>query len=223
MSFVLAVFLLQLKETVGKLRSVIIKLVFVFLDFNEQTEKVRMEIEQQRMRQSRILHSAIEEAMVKRLKQKDEEIQKMGKLNWALHERVKALCVENQIWKELAQANEATANSLRSNLEQVLAAHVSEDRHTPAGTAVDDDAESSCGSNDEARWTAAANGGDVVSGGGGGRESCERLCKKCGARESIVLLLPCRHLCLCTMCGSTTRNCPVCLSGINASVHVNFS
>ncbi|KAJ6358340.1 hypothetical protein OIU76_000111 [Salix suchowensis] len=48
-------------------------------------------------------------------------------------------------------ANEATANSLRSNLEQVLA-HVSEDRYVNGGRAtVEDDAESSCGSSDYGR------------------------------------------------------------------------
>ncbi|KAJ1406810.1 hypothetical protein SESBI_24785 [Sesbania bispinosa] len=42
-----------------------------------------------------------------RLKAK-KEIEKIGKLNWALEERVKSLCMENQIWRELAQTNEAT-------------------------------------------------------------------------------------------------------------------
>lgn len=179
----------------------------------EQTEKVRMELEEQRMRQSRMLVSAIQEAMVNKLKEKDEEIQRMEKLNWALQERVKSMCMENQIWRELAQTNEATANYLRSNLEQVLA-HVGEERATAAEVA--DDAQSSCGSND------AADAGDdtAASAAATGRG---RLCKNCGVRESVVLLLPCRHLCLCTMCGTTIRNCPICDSGMDASVHVNLS
>ncbi|CAJ1962860.1 unnamed protein product [Sphenostylis stenocarpa] len=171
------------------------------------TEKVRMELEEQKVRQSRMLASAIQEAMAKKLKEKDEEIQRMGKLNWALQERVKNLCVENQIWRDLAQTNETTANYLRTNLEQVLA-HVGEERAAAA-----EDAQSSCGSND-----AAEGGEDTAASGGGGR-----LCRSCGARESVVLLLPCRHLCLCTMCGSTVRNCPICDSGMDASVHVNLS
>ncbi|KAK7317914.1 hypothetical protein RJT34_02536 [Clitoria ternatea] len=167
----------------------------------QHTEKVRMELEEQRMRQSRMLVTAIQEAVGKKLKEKDEEIQRMGKMNWVLQEKVKSLCVENQIWRELAQNNEATANSLRSNLEQVLA-HVSEEQRQYGGGG--DDAESSCGSNEEV-------------------EEERRMCSECGVRESIVLLLPCRHLCLCTICGSTVHNCPLCHSGINASVHVNFS
>lgn len=188
----------------------------------QHTEKVRLELEQQRNRQARMLVSAIQEGIGKKLKEKDEQIQRMGKLNWVLQERVKTLCVENQLWKDLAQSNEATANSLRSNLEQVLLAHVCDDSPQAPG-AVDvgaavpsagleaDDAESSCGSSGFGREE-----NDGVSGG-------KRMCRRCGEREAMVLVLPCRHLCLCTACGSTMRTCPVCTSVMNASVHVNFS
>ncbi|KAE9613660.1 hypothetical protein Lal_00016228 [Lupinus albus] len=167
----------------------------------QHTEKMRMELEEQSVRESRKLLSVIHEAVEKKVKEKDEEIERMVNLNWVLQEKVKSLCDENQIWRDLAQTNEATVISLRTNLEQVLAAQISEDHR-------DDDTESSCGSN-----CMEACGGDAVVG---------RMCKNCGVRDSIVLLLPCRHLCLCTVCGSTTRNCPLCHSGINASVHVNF-
>ncbi|OIV91898.1 hypothetical protein TanjilG_17890 [Lupinus angustifolius] len=178
-------------------------------------EKVRVELHEQKMRQSRMLLATIQEAMAKKLREKDEEIQRIVKLNMALQERVNSLCVENQIWRELAQTNETTANHLRSNLEQVLA-HVGEDRHVAAAEVVVDDAQSSCGSNHEVEA-----GDDTAASAavGGGRN----MCKNCGVRESIVLLLPCRHLCLCTNCGSTIHNCPVCNCGMEASVHVNLS
>ncbi|GLT53142.1 hypothetical protein SLA2020_264330 [Shorea laevis] len=87
---------------------------------SQHMEKVRMEIEEKRKRQARRIIEAIELGMMKRLKVKEEEIEKIGKLNWALEERIKCLCIENQIWRDLAQSNEATANALRTNLEQVL-------------------------------------------------------------------------------------------------------
>ncbi|KAL5193134.1 BOI-related E3 ubiquitin-protein ligase 1 [Glycine soja] len=188
----------------------------------QHTEKVRMEMAEQRVRQSRMLITAIQEAVAKKLKEKDEEIQRVGKLNWVLQERVKSICVENQIWKELAQTNEATANNLRNNLEQVLA-HVSEDHHNHNHHAVEA-AESSCASNNNNNNHHHREEEEVC----GGYERNDgvlgkRMCNQCGVRESIVLLLPCRHLCLCTMCGSTVHNCPLCQSGINASVHVNYS
>ncbi|KAK8650314.1 hypothetical protein V6N13_139959 [Hibiscus sabdariffa] len=182
---------------------------------SHHTEKVRLELEERRKRQSRMLVRAIQEGVTKKLKEKDEEIQRMGKLNWVLQERVQSLYMENQMWRDLAQTNEATANSLRTNLEQVLA-HVGEERHGHVSgggaAALEDDAESSCGSSDQG-WRKVAP--PVVVG---------RKCRKCGEKESSVLLLPCRHLCVCTMCGSTmVGTCPVCLSVTNASVHVNMS
>ncbi|XP_010536507.1 PREDICTED: E3 ubiquitin-protein ligase BOI-like [Tarenaya hassleriana] len=180
----------------------------------QQTEKLRMELEERQRAQTRILASAIQNAVAKKLKEKDEEIVRMGKLNWVLQERAKSLYVENQIWRDLAQTNEATANTLRANLEQVLAqvdGAAVEDHRPSAAAAVEEDAESSCGScgeDDEGGRKAEVRGG----------------CRRCGEREASVLVLPCRHLCLCTVCGSALlRACPVCDTVMNASVHVNMS
>lgn len=198
-----------------------------------------MEVEERRKRQSRMLVSAIEGGVIKKLKEKEEEVQRIGKINWVLQERVKTLFVENQLWRDLAQSNEATANTLRNNLEQVLA-HVSEERLCNGGgaAAAADDAESCCDSNDcgreeeeeekAGRCKLAGEGlkDKVVLAtvpGGGDCGGGNRMCKKCGERESCVLLLPCRHLCLCTSCGSTHYTCPVCNSNMTASLHVNMS
>ncbi|XP_038996582.1 E3 ubiquitin-protein ligase BOI-like [Hibiscus syriacus] len=178
----------------------------------QHIEKVSVEVEERRKKQSRTLMTAIQEGVMKKLKEKDDEIQRMGKLNLVLQERAKSLCLENQLWRDLAQTNEATANSLRTNLEQVLA-HVGEERHANSGGSAND-AESSCGSNDGG-WRR------VV---GPPQEQAAGKCGKCGEKESSVVLLPCRHLCLCAMCGSTrVATCPVCDSVTNASVHVNMS
>ncbi|KAF3771599.1 putative BOI-related E3 ubiquitin-protein ligase 3 [Nymphaea thermarum] len=65
--------------------------------------------------------AVLEGTIVKKLKQKELKIESIGKVNCALEERVRSLCIENQIWQNLARSNEATSNALRSNLEQVLA------------------------------------------------------------------------------------------------------
>ncbi|PIN11000.1 putative E3 ubiquitin ligase [Handroanthus impetiginosus] len=203
----------------------------------QHTEKVRMEIEERRKRYSRRIAAAVEENIMKKLKAKEEEIEKIGKLNWALEERVKSLCVENQIWRDLAQTNEATANALRCNLEQVLAQVQDEQQQRHRADAADlvDDAVSCCGSNFEEidRRTLAesasadvrdrdyTNNNDGCAAPSHGNRN--RICRSCGKEESSVLLLPCRHLCLCTICGSTLHTCPVCNSTKTASVHVNLS
>ncbi|KAK1375694.1 E3 ubiquitin-protein ligase BOI [Heracleum sosnowskyi] len=178
----------------------------------QHSKKIRMEIEERQKQQARILVSAIGERVMKKLREKDEEIHKIAKLNHALQDRVKNLFVENQLWKDLAQSNEATVMSLRCNLEQVLT-QVSDDRQfvVPGNL---EEAESCCGSS----------GGDDVEEVNARRRVGNKMCRKCGERESCVLLLPCRHLCLCTVCGTTSQStCPVCNSSMTATVHVNLS
>ncbi|KAK7243906.1 hypothetical protein RIF29_38719 [Crotalaria pallida] len=220
------------------------------LDINnliaERMEKVRMEIEEKRKRQARKIMEAIEVGVMKRMKAKEDEIEKIGKLNWELEERVKSLCIENQIWRDLAQTNEATANALRTELEQVLF------QRADGGAAAEevmDDASSCCGSTDGGYNDGTDDNNDDVSkkedsegvwrtltgcagvkdkengilGNASRNNNCNRLCRNCGKEESCVLILPCRHLCLCTICGSTLHTCPICKSFKTASVHINMS
>lgn len=182
---------------------------------------MRLEIEEKVRKQSKEVLAWIQQQILKKLREKEEEIQMMGNLNLALQERMKTLCVENQRLRGLAHTNEAAANSLRSSLEQVLAvAHATEDRHNVCSAAGvgEEDAESCCGSGKGAAEEEAA----AAESGGGGR-GLRRACRGCGEKESCVLLLPCRHLCLCTACGSGVHGCPICGSVMTGTVHVNMS
>ncbi|KAG9136542.1 hypothetical protein Leryth_014385 [Lithospermum erythrorhizon] len=186
-------------------------------------EKVRLEMEERRRKHSRTIMAVVEESIAKKLKAKEEEIDKIGKLNSALVDRVKSLYVENQIWRDLAQTNEATATALRTNLEQVLAQVQVQDQnqelHVGASELLDD-AQSCCGSNNvedvERRGT-------LLPESSSRRENNSKLCRSCGKEEACVLLLPCRHLCLCSGCGSNLHICPVCNSNKSCSLHVNLS
>ncbi|KAJ4880978.1 E3 ubiquitin-protein ligase BOI [Raphanus sativus] len=172
----------------------------------QRTEKLRIEIEARQRTQTRMLAAAVQNAIARKLKEKDDEIVRIRNVNFVLQERVKSIYVENQIWCDIAQTNEAHANNLRTNLDQVLAQVVT---LQTAANAVEDDAQSSCGS-----WV---EGGEAI-------RAVSSGCKRCGERQASVLVLPCRHLCLCAVCGSASlRACPVCGSVMNASVHVNMS
>ncbi|KAL0442344.1 UNVERIFIED_CONTAM: E3 ubiquitin-protein ligase BOI [Sesamum latifolium] len=182
---------------------------------SQHTKKIRLELEERQKQQARLLAAAIGGGVMKKLKEKDEQIQRMGKMNLVLQERVKSLYVENQLLRDLAQTNEATANSLRTNLEQVLLHVGGEER---VSGIVEEDVESCCGSSDH--------GKDEHEKEEGSSGYNDRRCKRCGERESCVLLLPCRHLCLCNVCGSGSQQlqaCPVCDSPMNATLHVNMS
>lgn len=184
----------------------------------EHTENLRLEIEERRKQFARRIAATVHANTLKRLKSKDEEIDKMRKLNFAMQERLKSLSVENQILKELAQTNEATANALRCNLEQVLA-QVQDEHLQDSHHRANADAESCCGetdTDDNQNQNQNYEFSNVSS-------SRKKMCRSCGKEESCVLLLPCRHLCLCTVCGSSLHTCPVCNSAKTASVHVNLS
>lgn len=204
-----------------------------------QTEKMRTEIEAVRRRNSLRLIAAAEEGIKKRLRSKDEEIVKISKLNCALEEKVKSLSVENQIWQQMAQTNEATANVLRRNLQRILT-QIQQQHQTDDKAAAVDDVQSCCGSNFEEEHderTLPEEGKAIIPNqGNDGDEGfycttrvdnngsrLNRRCRNCGKVESCVLLLPCRHLCICTVCESSINVCPICKSTKNASVHVNMS
>ncbi|KAJ0249381.1 BOI-related E3 ubiquitin-protein ligase 3 [Hirschfeldia incana] len=180
---------------------------------SNHVEIMRMEIEEKRNTQSRKIKEAIEQGLMKTLRAKDEEINHIGKLNLFLEQKVKSLYVENQIWRDVAQTNEATVNALRSNLQQVLADVERREEPTAA-----EDTQSCCGNNDEGdfdeRWRLVGEAQDTIT---------RTMCRSCGKGEASVLLLPCRHMCLCTVCGSSLNTCPVCKSPKNASLHVNLS
>lgn len=179
-------------------------------------EKVRVELMERLKRFLRRIIASVEEGLSKRLKAKEEEIERMSKLNWALEERIKSLCVENQMWRDLARSNEAAAQVLRSNLEQALAAAQVKAEKDAAAIAVDDADSCCCGDNaeDENKGSAAVKGKKL---------QWSRLCRFCQEREPSVLLLPCRHLCVCAACGPAVVACPICNCSTNGTVIVNMS
>lgn len=189
---------------------------------NLQTAKMWVELGEQRRRHARQVVAAVEAAAARRLRAKDEEIQRVGRLNWALEERVRSLCVEAQVWRDLAQSNEATANALRAELQQAHDAAQQQARRGVDGT--DDDAESCCcgdnggvaGDNEEEE---AAGTSSPAAASRHGR----MCCTVCGEGAAEVLLLPCRHLCACAPCAAAAVACPACGCAKNGSVCVNFS
>ncbi|KAF5781407.1 putative transcription factor C2H2 family [Helianthus annuus] len=183
---------------------------------SQHTEKMRSEIEASRRRITMRLLAVADEGM-KQLRSKEDEIVKIGRLNQALEQKVKSLNVDNQIWQQMAQTNEATANVLRRNLQQLLT-EIQQQQRNQLHAVKTGDVQSCCGSNEE--------DGRTLVGGGDVEAYCNnggRWCRNCGKEELCVLLLPCRHLCICTVCESSINVCPICKSTKNATVHVNMN
>ncbi|XP_020597164.1 probable BOI-related E3 ubiquitin-protein ligase 3 [Phalaenopsis equestris] len=179
---------------------------------NDHNERVRLELAERRRLFTQQLMAAVEKGMLKQLKAKDYEIERANKINLELEQKVRSLSLEIQIWRELAQTNETNANVLRINLEQELIATQlrlkEQQRSCTESRAIVDDAESyCCGESD-------------------GMVSVfrpMRSCWSCTLEEATVLMLPCRHLCLCVDCGRGCNFCPVCKCSKAGSVNINLS
>ncbi|KAM0951609.1 putative transcription factor C2H2 family [Dioscorea sansibarensis] len=157
-------------------------------------ENVRQEMEERRTWVWGRVAAMAEEKVARKLRSKDEEIDRIARVNRALEERIRSLVIENQLWKDIARSNEAAAMLLRTNLDHLLA---SQETH-------EEDVQS-------------------CSGGAGAGEVGRRLCHRCGEEEAAVLVMPCRHLCLCLDCSPALDACPVCKASKNGTLVVNFS
>ncbi|GKA99066.1 probable BOI-related E3 ubiquitin-protein ligase 3, partial [Tanacetum coccineum] len=112
-----------------------------------QAEKMRSEIGEMRRRSAKRLIVAANE-----LKTKEDVITRLNQVNWSLEEKLKSLLVENQIWRELAQTNEATTNNLQQLLAQAQLQELEQQEQTLVNDDIDD-GESCCGSNYEEHGT----------------------------------------------------------------------
>ncbi|EPS57462.1 hypothetical protein M569_17355, partial [Genlisea aurea] len=165
------------------------------------------------------LLSSLEKGMNQKLQEKELEIEGMNRKNRELGERMKHVAMEAQSWHCKAKYNESVINALKANIQQLMLNNGNRRGPPPRG-------EEGSG---ESEVDDAASCSDHPGGGGGGggprsSSSSSRTmncrCKACGAREASVLMMPCRHLCLCVECEGVASVCPVCKVVKSASLHV---
>ena len=186
------------------------------IDRRMQAVKMWEALAKQRQRHMRLITSAAEERAAKRLKVKDEEMKCIRGMNWELHGRIRNLQMQARMWQELAASNEAAANVLRANLQRALDAQAVRGRGVrdvdDAGSCCwGEDHEEFCGDDDEYEVSKPVAMASVGS------------CKGCRQGAAVVLLLPCRHLCVCASCANTVGACPACGCARTGTICVNFS
>lgn len=175
-----------------------------------QAERMRAGLEVARRRQIRALVSVVERAAAGRLRAAEAALELARCRNAKLSERLRQVSAEGQAWIGVAKSHEAVAAGLRGALDQLL-------QQSPAACAVEGDAE-------DARSCCfeTPNAGDDDAAGMMSKASAS-ACKACGEGESCVLLMPCRHLCMCLACDAAVDTCPVCAATKNGSLHVLLS
>ncbi|CAN4092685.1 unnamed protein product [Withania somnifera] len=143
----------------------------------------------------------VEEKVLQKLREKDAEVDDIYKKNMELELRMEQLAFEANAWQQRAKYNENLMNTLKVNLQHVYAQ--SRDSKEGCGDSEVDDTASCC----NGRAT------DLHLLCRDSKEMKELMkCRVCRANEVCMLLLPCKHLCLCKECESKLSLCPLCQS-----------
>lgn len=180
-----------------------------------QGEQLRRALAEKRQRHYRALLGAAEESIARLLREKEAEVEKATRRNAELEARAAQLSVEAQVWQAKARAQEATAASLQAQLQQAIMSGA-------GGGGQDsrrgDDGLMCTGEVAEDAESAYVDPDRVVSVPVSGP-----ACKGCRKRVASVVLLPCRHLCVCTECDRVVQACPLCFNVRDSSVEVFLS
>lgn len=153
--------------------------------------------------------TALEKGVMRKLREKDLELEAITRKNKELVENMKQVTTEAQNWCYTAKYNESVVNVLKANIQQAVQGSNGAGMIEGRGESDADDAASCIDPN------------NYLS------SSCtvkkDIMCKACKAKEVSVLLMPCRHFCLCKECERFATVCPVCQNIKSATYEVYLS
>ncbi|XP_062097308.1 probable BOI-related E3 ubiquitin-protein ligase 3 [Humulus lupulus] len=142
--------------------------------------------------------SVVEDKVLEKLREKQAEVESINKKNVELEDQMEQLSIEARAWQQRSRYNENIITALRFNLQQVFSQ--SRDSKEGCGDSEVDDTASCCnGSSLDFHLLCKEN-----------NNMKKMRCKACRVNEVCMLLLPCKHLCLCKDCESKHSYCPLC-------------
>ncbi|KAF9685479.1 hypothetical protein SADUNF_Sadunf03G0058800 [Salix dunnii] len=179
-----------------------------------QGEQLRRTLAEKRQRHFRALLGAAEESIARKLREKEMEVEKATRRNAELEARATQLSIEAQVWQAKVRTQEVTAASLQTQLQQAImnGGLAQDSRRGDDGIGCPGGVEGQTQAEDAESAYVDPDRVTVVPGG--------PSCKLCRKRMASVVLLPCRHLCVCTECDRVVQACPLCLHVRNSSVEV---
>ncbi|XP_019152675.1 PREDICTED: probable BOI-related E3 ubiquitin-protein ligase 2 [Ipomoea nil] len=145
--------------------------------------------------------SYFEEKVIQKLREREAEVENINKKNVDLEMQMEQLALEANAWQQRAKYNESLINTLKFNLQQVYAQ--SKDSKEGCGDSEVDDTASCCNGRAIDFHLLCRDSNEVKK---------LMTCKVCRVNTVCMLLLPCKHLCLCKECESKLSTCPLCQS-----------
>ncbi|KAI9124965.1 hypothetical protein K1719_003581 [Acacia pycnantha] len=184
-----------------------------------QKEQLSKGLRDMKQKHTASLLTAIDKGVSKKIREKEVEIENMNRKNRELAEKIKQVALEAQNWHYRAKYNESVVNVLRNNLQQAISQGVEQGKEGFGDSEVDDAASTIDPNN-----LLSCHGVTMKSAGKKQQGSEEHMfCRACKVKEVSMLLMPCRHLCLCKDCDAFLNVCPVCQMMKSASVQVFLS
>lgn len=154
--------------------------------------------------------TALEKGVSQKLREKDLQIETINQKNRELLERINQVATEAQNWQYTAKYNESVVNLLKNNLQQAMSLGPDQGREGFGDNEIDDAASYIAPSNYFCISVPPAKVGSLI-------------CRACKYKEVSIMLMPCRHLCLCKDCDGLIGVCPICQLVKTASVPVYLS
>ncbi|KAJ3681779.1 hypothetical protein LUZ60_014352 [Juncus effusus] len=177
---------------------------------HDHCERLRRALAETLRRQHLSLISSAESVSARHLREKEAELDRAARLKSELEDRLSLLKSDLMTWQSKALSNQSTAASLHARLQQATTLQPATQQpktEEPDSSNQAEDCESA--HIDPNRPPGSA-----------------RLCKVCRHRTASVVLLPCRHLCLCESCdvaAACEGACPVCHCVCTGCVQVFLS
>eukprot|EP00249_Psilotum_nudum_P002327 c15319_g1_i1 orf=168-1217(-) len=176
----------------------------------KQAEQLANTLAENRQKRSIALLLTVEEFVSRLLREKNLELENLKRTSIELEDRVKVLSEEARMWQIRAKSNETLMLALRNNLQEAFAQNRDKIKDGSGNCAADDAESAHYDANSPLQ-------------NGALRNMCKELtraCKICQSKEVSILLLPCRHLCICKDCQGPIQRCPLCLCVRSGSVEV---
>lgn len=187
-----------------------------------QAEQLQQTLAESRRRHYKALLELAEQSAAKRLREKDVEMEHAARRHAELEKRIVQLRAEAASWQAKARAEEATAAALQAQLQQTALERHLKGTGEPGCSGVADQATAEAEDAESAYVDPERREGAAVGETPGG-VSTAMACRVCQRRAVSVLLLPCRHLCLCRDCVAGVEACPICLCARTACLEVFLS